>query len=160
MSENRLNINPVIFKYNMSFYYQSTIFYLASFIIYVIIRGEFVEDSFHLITKDPIIYFFGFIVLASLFSLLYNIYKNRYVSIESDKISFINRFKTKSISFNHIKRIRITQKREKFNNHALRLIRINLDNRKRPLVIRPYDYENNEQLIKVFFELKSKLEQK
>lgn len=160
MIENRLNINPVTFKYNMSFYYQSTIFYLASFIVYVIIRGEFVEDSFQLITKDPIIYFFGFIVLASLFSLLYNIYKNRYVSIESDKISFINRFKTKSISFNHIKRIRITRKREKFNNRALRLIRINLDNRKRPLVIRPYDYENNEQLIKVFFELKSKLEQK
>jgi hypothetical protein len=153
-------MNPVTFKYNMSFYYQSTIFYFAAFIIYVVIRGEFVEDSFHLITKDPIIYFFGFIVLASLVSLLYNIYKNRYVKIENDKILFINRFKTKSIDFNQIRRIKITRKREKFNNHALRLIRINLENRKRPVVIRPYDYENNEQLIKIFFELKARLDQK
>ncbi|HVO74494.1 MAG TPA: hypothetical protein VMT35_10765 [Ignavibacteriaceae bacterium] len=160
MNEIHVNINPSIFKYNMSFYYQSTIFYLAAFLVYLVIRGEFVEDSFHLITKDPIIYLFGFIVLFSLFSLLFNIYKNRYVSIESDKILFINRFKTKAINFSQIKRIRITQKRKKFNNHALRLIRINLENRRRPVVIRPYDYENNEQLIRIFFELKSRLEKK
>ena len=84
-----------IFKYNMSFYYQSTIIYFVVFGLYIIIRGEFVENSFKLITKDPIIYFFGMIVLISLVSLLYNLYKNKYMQITDEEISFFSRFKQK-----------------------------------------------------------------
>ena len=54
------------FKYNMSFYYQSTIIYFIVFVIYVIIRGQFVDDSYTLVTKDPIIYVLGIIVLISM----------------------------------------------------------------------------------------------
>ncbi len=158
MSGNQLNINSATFKYNMSFYYQSTLFYFAAFIIYVVIRGEFVEDSFHLITKDPIIYIFGLIVLISLLSLLYNLYKNKYMQIENDKILFINRFKTKRFNLDQVKQISITKKKERFNNHQFRLILIKLKNRRRPLVIRPYDYENYEELIKTFSTLKARLE--
>ena len=73
MNESKENTKK-IFKYNMSFYYQSTIIYFIVFILYVVIRGEFVEDSFKLITRDPIIYFFAIIVSVSLISLLYNLY--------------------------------------------------------------------------------------
>ena len=73
----------------MSFYYQSTIIYFVAFILYVFIRGEFVEDSFKVITKDPIIYFFGLIVFISLISLIYNIYKNKYMEISEESISFV-----------------------------------------------------------------------
>jgi hypothetical protein len=158
MSENQLNINPASFKYNMSFYYQSTIFYFIAFIVYVIIRGEFVEDSFHLITKDPIIYFFGFIVLASLLSLLYNLYKNKHLQIENEKISFTSRFKTKLFNLDHIEKISIAEKKERFDNREL--ICLKLKNRKRRIIIRPYEYENYKELIKLFSILKTKLESK
>ena len=62
MNTDELNTKET-FKYNMSFYYQSTIIYFVVFALYLVIRGEFVEETFTLITKDPIIYLLGAIVI-------------------------------------------------------------------------------------------------
>ncbi len=91
---NEENKDIRIFKYNMSFYYQSTIIYFIVFILYMVIRGEFVEDSFVLITKDPIIYLLGMIVIISLISLLQNLYKNKYMEIQR-QFNFICKQKQK-----------------------------------------------------------------
>lgn len=82
MSADELNTKQT-YKYNMSFYYQSTIIYFVVFALYLLIRGEFVEETFTLITKDPILYLLGVIVIISLVSLLYNLYKNKYLEISS-----------------------------------------------------------------------------
>ena len=142
----------------MSFYYQSTIIYLVVFLIYVIIRGEFIEGSYILVTKDPIIYFFGIIVFISIIALLYNLYKNKYLEISGEAISFVNKFKTKSFLVNQIAYIKLFREREGNSNRAFRLIRIKLLNRKRPILIRPYDYENENDLIADFQDMKNKLE--
>ncbi len=154
MNENRKNI----FKYNMSFYYQSTIVYFVVFIIYAVVRGEFVEDSFHLITKDPIVYFFAIIVCVSLVSLLYNLYLNKYLEIKDEKISFVNRFAAKSFLIEDVLEINISHPRRRLKYNAFRLIRIRLKHRRRPVIIRPYDYENEDDLVTRFKELKEKLE--
>ncbi|HKJ80719.1 MAG TPA: hypothetical protein VJ954_01745 [Ignavibacteriaceae bacterium] len=148
------------FKYKMSFYYQSTIIYFVVFIMYAIIRGEFVENSFKLITKDPIIYFFGLIVVISLISLVYNIYKNKHLVIREDNISFVNRFRERAFTFDKIIRIRISRENSERGKGAFKIVRIKLKNRRRPLVIRPYDYENGNELLKKFQEIKSGLEKK
>jgi hypothetical protein len=151
--------NKSVFRYNMSFYYQSTIIYFIAFIVYLVVRGEFVEDSFTLITKDPIIYFFGIIVLISLITLIYNIYKNLHLTIGENEISFVDRFKTRSFSFNDISIIKISRrKKRRERSKAFRLIRIKLKNKKRPLIIRPYDYENEDALVKKIHEIKERLE--
>jgi hypothetical protein len=142
----------------MSFYYQSTIIYLVVFLIYVIIRGEFIEGSYILVTKDPIIYFFGIIVFISIIALLYNLYKNKYLEISQETISFVNKFRTKSFLVNQIAYIKLFREREGNSNRAFRLIRIKLLNRKRPVLIRPYDYENENDLIADFQDMKNKLE--
>jgi hypothetical protein len=147
-----------IFKYNMSFYYQSTIIYFVVFIIYVIIRGEFFEGSFILITKDPIIYFFAIIVLISLLSLLYNLFKNRYLEISSEGVSFVDRFKTRTFNKEEMSSIIISRRRDTSKKNVFRLIRIKINNRRRPIVIRPYDYENENDLINRIHELKAEIE--
>lgn len=148
-----------IFKYNMSFYYQSTIVYFFVFAVYLIIRGEFVEDSFKLITKDPIIYFLGIIVLISLISLLFNLYKNKYLQIDDAGIHFINRFKRKSFLFKEMQKVKISRIRsDKESDKVFRLIRIKLNNRRRSLIIRPYDYENQTELINNFLQIKQMIE--
>ena len=152
--ENKKNV----FKYNMSFYYQSTIIYFIVFIIYVVVRGEFVENSFKLITKDPIIYFFAIIVFVSLVSLLYNLYKNRHLEIVGDRILFIDRFKTKFFTIDQIDKIKISRPRRRLNNRAFRTVKIKLKNRRRQVLIRPYDYENDEELLNKLHEIKEKLE--
>jgi hypothetical protein len=157
MNEVELN-NKETFKYNMSFYYQSTIIYFIVFALYLIIRGEFVEETFTLITKDPIIYLLGAIVIISLVSLLYNIYKNKYLEINSEGISFVTRFGKKKILLSQIKRIKISKQRQRLQNRAFRLVRIKLKNRRRSIIIRPYDYENEDILLNRFEELKSRVE--
>jgi hypothetical protein len=152
------NLKRNIYKYNMSFYYQSTIIYLVVFMIYVIIRGEFIEGSYILVTKDPIIYFFGIIVLVSIIALLYNLYKNRHIEFSDMEISFVNRFKTKSIQLEQIAYIKLFKEKEGNSNRVFRLVRIILKNRKRPVIIRPYDYENENDLINELQVLKSKVE--
>ena len=145
------------YKYNMSIYYQSTIIYFVAFVIYVIIRGEFVEDSVTLIFKDPIIYFFAFIVLISIISLSFNLYKNKKLEIVEDSFTFINRFRTKKYLFREIADIKIITGKSQRSSRALRLIRIKLKNRRRPIILRPYDYENEESLIQTMQEIKLKL---
>ena len=113
------------FKYNMSFYYQSTIIYFVVFILYVVIRGEFVENSYKLITKDPIIYFFAIIVSVSLVTLLYNLYINKYLEISEEEISFVNRFAVKTFHLDELTEIKISYPRQRASNRAFRLIRIN-----------------------------------
>lgn len=157
MNTEELN-KKATFKYNMSFYYQSTIIYFIVFAVYLIIRGEFVEETFTLITRDPIIYLLGAIVVISLVSLLYNIYKNKYLEISEDGISFVTRFGEKQILMSQIKKIKITRHRERIENRAFRLVRIKLKNRRRSVIIRPYDYENEDKLLKKFEELKNKVE--
>lgn len=147
------------FKYNMSFYYQSTIIYFVVFIIYLMIRGQFIEDYYTVVTKDPIIYFFGLIVLVSLLGLLFNLYKNKHLQITEDGIHFIDRFKKRSFLFNEMESINIYKfKTARLSNKAFRLIRIKLNNRRRPLIIRPYDYEKQNELLNKFQEIKLRIE--
>lgn len=157
---NEMKDKVQIYKYNMSFYYQSTIIYFVAFILYAIIRGEFVENSFKVMTKDPIIYFFGLIVIISLISLVYNIYKNKHIEVSGDEIAFVDRFKKRSFKFSAVIRIKISRGKSDEKNGAFKIVRIKLKERRRPLVIRPYDYENGKNLLKVFQELKSGLENK
>lgn len=144
------------FKYNVSFYYQSTIIYFVVFILYLVIRGEFIEGAFKLITKDPIIYFLGLIVVISILSLLYNIYKNRHLEIKENAIIFVSRFKKREIDISDIKYIKLFRERLDKGKRPLRLITIGTNKRRRPVIIRPYDYENEAELVAKIKEIKQR----
>jgi len=147
-----------IFKYNMSFYYKSTIIYFVVFILYGVIRGEFVENSFKLITKDPVLYFLAIIVLISVFALLYNLFRNMYIEITDDGISFADRFGTKKIKINQIKLIRFSKQRRAVNSKSFRTARLKVDSKIRPVIIRFADYENQDDLFNRIEELKNLIE--
>ena len=155
---NGSEITRSVYKYNMSFYYQATIIYLFVFILYLVIRGEFVEDSFMVLTKDPILYFLALIVVISVFSVLYNLFRNKHIEVSEDGIKVFDRFKRRSFDKNQIKTIRFTKQRRMINSKAFKLIRIKVDSRIRPLVIRPSDYENQDELIERFEQLKKIIE--
>lgn len=149
-----------VFKYNMSFYYQSTIIYFIVFALYLVIRGEFVEDSFKLITRDPVLYFLALIVVISVGALLFNLFKNKYIKISDAGIEFVDRFKTKIIEIDKIKSIRLSKQRRTTHSRTFKTIRIKIENRLRPVIIRLTDYENQDELLKRFEELKSVVENK
>lgn len=146
------------FKYNMSFYYQSTIIYFIVFALYLIIRGQFVEDSYTLITKDPIIYLLAFIVIISLFALIYNLIRNRFIEFTEEGIAFSDRFKSKLILKNDIIEIKLSKDRRYQKPNLLKFIRVKIKSRRRPIIIRPSDYENEHELVKRFHQLKTEVE--
>lgn len=156
--KNDSEITRSVYKYNMSFYYQATIIYLIVFILYVIIRGEFVEGSFMLLTKDPILYFLALIVVISVVSVLYNLFRNKHIEVSENGIRVLDRFKKRSFDRSQINTIRFTKQRRMINSKAFKLIRIKVDSRIRPLVIRPSDYENQDELIERFEQLKKIIE--
>ena len=146
------------FKYNMSFYYQSTIVYFIAFAIYLLIRGQFVESSYTLITHDPIIYLLAFIVVISVVALLFNLYRNRYIEFSNEGLIFSDRFGSKLIHKNEIKEIKLGKDRRFGKSNALKLVRIKIKTRIRPFVVRPSDYENENELLKKFHQLKLEVE--
>ena len=146
------------FKYNMSFYYQSTIIYFVAFAIYLLIRGQFVESSYTLITRDPIIYLLAFIVVISVVALLFNLFRNRYIEFSNEGLIFSDRFGSKLIHKNEIKEIKLGKDRRFGKSNALKLVRIKIKSRIRPFVVRPSDYENENELLKKFHQLKLEVE--
>jgi hypothetical protein len=144
----------------MSFYYKSTIIYFVVFALYGVIRGEFVEDSFKLITRDPVLYFLAIIVIISVAALLYNLFRNMYIEINDEGISFVDRFGGKKISVDQIKRIRFSKQRRSVNSKTFRTARIKVNSKVRPVVIRFSDYENQDDLLKRIEEMKDIVESK
>lgn len=149
-----------IFRYNLSFYYQSTIIYLVVFVLYAVIRGEFVAGSFKLITKDPVIYFFILVVIIAIISLLYNLLLNKHIEIDQDGIVFKKGNQKREINVEDIVSITISRKRADHAGSAFKVIRIRVLGRKLPFTIRPYDYENKHLLIEQFKNLKNRIEKK
>jgi hypothetical protein len=149
-----------VFKYNMSFYYQSTIIYFVVFALYLIIRGEFVEDSFVLVTKDPILYFLALIVVFSLIVLLYYLFLNKHIEISESGIAFIDRFKERRFGKEQIIRVKFFRERRTSKSKRLRIVRIKIEDRMRPIMFRISDYDKEDDLYNKLMELKSIVENK
>lgn len=159
MTEEQLN-NKSKFKYNMSFYYQTTIVYFIVFAVYLIVRGQFIDNYYTLITKDPIIYLLALIVIVSLVALIYNLFRNGFIEFDKDGIRFYDKFKTKLIPKSDIVEIKLSRDRRYQKPNIMRFVRLKLKQRRRPVVIRPSDYENEDELIKRFHQLKIEIENK
>jgi hypothetical protein len=78
--------------------------------------------------------------------------------IDEEGIHFVDRFKERTFLFQDMERIKVSKFRNpRLNNKAFQLINIKLKNRRRPLIIRPYDYENQTELLNRFQEMVSKI---
>ena len=152
--------NKSVFKYNMSFYYKSTIIYFIVFVLYLVIRGEFVEDSFTLVTSDPVLYFLGLIVIISIAALLYNQLLNKNIEIAGKSIAFINRFKERRFNKEQLVFIKFFRQKRSTELKRMKIVRIKIENRLRPIMFRISDYENEDDLYSKILEMKTAIENK
>ncbi len=152
--------NRSVFKYNMSFYYKSTIIYFIVFMLYLVIRGEFVEDSFTLVISDPVLYFLGLIVIFSIVALLYNQLLSKHIEITGSGIAFINQFKERRFNKNQIVFIKFFRQKGSTRSKRMKIARIKIENRLRPIMFRISDYENEDDLYNKILEMKTAIENK
>ncbi len=137
-----------IFKYKLDFYYQQALIYFLALLLYAGIRGNFVEDQFTLIYKDPIFYIMILFLTLSLVGLVLNRFRDRKLIIETDRLIFHNRYQQRvvrleDIDWMHIGRERLVQTAGRFQ-----LIVFKVKSRRRIFRIRVGRYERGDELVK------------
>jgi len=147
-----------IFKFKLDFYYKSLIIYFIFLVIYAIIRGNFSEEKFYIVFKDPIIYITVIFIIITLIGLIINAMRNKQIIFYDDKIVFKNRFGEREIFKDEILAVKFSRERGKVidGHRKIRLVKLKLKNRKRWLRIRVIDYYDERKLIKEFKLLKHK----
>ncbi len=135
------------FKYKLDFYYQQTLIYLGTLILYAGIRGSFVEDQFSFVFKDPIVYIIILFVIVSLVVLFLNIWRGRKLMITPEKLVFHSQHRQREFlitdfEWMHIGKERLVQTAGRFQQ-----ITIKLKNRPIPIRIRVGRYERDRELV-------------
>jgi hypothetical protein len=135
------------FKYKLDFYYQQTLIYLFTLVLYAGVRGSFVENQFNFVFKDPIVYIIALFFAVSFVVLLLNIWRSRKLVITPERLVFHSQnnervFEISDFEWMHIGKERLVQTAGRFQQ-----ITIKLKNRPMPLRIRVGRYERSHELV-------------
>jgi hypothetical protein len=141
-----------IYRYKLDFYYQQSLIYLLTLVLYTGVRGSFIEDKFEFVFRDPLIYVIGIFVGLSFFSLLLNKIRDRKIIISDRQIILKTRFHERSISFNEILWMSIGRERSVRTAGRSQVVVLKTTLRRRVFRFRLGRYEREKELL---HELKS-----
>lgn len=137
-----------IFKYKLDFYYQQSVIYLFTLLLYAGIRGSFIEDQFSLVFKDPIIYVIVIFSILSIVVLLLNIWQGRKLIIKEDGIVFHSRARERIFKFSEIEWMHVGKERFVQTAGHFQQISIKLKHKPIPIRIRAGRYERSRELVR------------
>lgn len=136
-----------VYKYNMTLYYQSLAVYFFALVIYVLLRLQFTGFDWKKIIHDSIFYLFLLILFYVLSSTIYYLIKRKEIIFENDRLIVSTKFNSIEIPFDEIEAVSIKRENKFHLSGLLRLVKIKLKDKKRSIVIRPFDYEDEEGLL-------------
>jgi len=136
-----------IFRYKLDFYYQQTLIYLSTLVLYAGIRGSFGEDEFSFIFKDPIVYIIILFFIVSFIVLMLNIWRDRKLIISAEKILFHSRHRERVYEISDIEWMHIGKERLVRTAGRFQQISIKMKQRPIPIRIRVGRYEHNRELV-------------
>ncbi|MBI5463508.1 MAG: hypothetical protein HY966_00975 [Ignavibacteriales bacterium] len=135
------------FKYKLDFYYQQTLIYLMTLVLYAGIKGSFVENEFVFVFKDPIVGIIIFFFLIALVTLLLNLYRERRLVVEDHRIVFHSRKREREVRIDEIEWMHIGRERMVQTAGRFQQITIKLKGRRRPFRVRVGRYERDRELV-------------
>ncbi|MBI2620218.1 MAG: hypothetical protein HYW57_09065 [Ignavibacteriales bacterium] len=135
------------FKYKLDFYYQQTLIYFLALLLYAGIRGNFVEDQFRVIYRDPIFYIMILFLTISLVGLIMNRFRDRKLIIDKDRLVFHNRYRERVIRLEDIEWMHIGRERLVQTAGRFQLIVFKIKSRRRIFRIRVGRYERGDDLV-------------
>ena len=136
-----------VFKYKLDFYYQSTLIYVVTLIIYGGIRGNFVEAKFEYVLNDPLMYVIVFFVLMSFVTLGLNFLRNRRLIIAGDTVIFKHRWHERHIGVEDIEWMHVGRELGVQTSGRFQVIVFKLKGRRRLFRIRVGRYEREKELV-------------
>jgi hypothetical protein len=137
------------FRYKLDFFYQVSLIYLITILVYIGIRGTFIEDRFEFIYRDPLVYIMVFFLLLAFGMLISNRIRNRRIIVEENIIRFKNRFKEWDLPIDEIEWMHVTRERGAITAGRMQVIVIKRKNKRRLLRLRIGRYERPDELIAV-----------
>jgi hypothetical protein len=135
------------FKYKLDFYYQQTLIYLFTLVMYAGVRGSFVEDQFSFVFRDPIVYVIVLFFIASVVVLFLNIWRDRKLVITTDGLIFHSHHRNRIFYINDIEWMHIGKERMVQTAGRFQQISIKINDRPLALHIRVGRYEHDRELV-------------
>jgi hypothetical protein len=134
------------FKYNYRFLYQSIVVYAMTLAVYILVRGFLIEKEFTHIFRDPVIYLLCAIIIISSLAVIYNAAMRRHIDIEGDHLHLRGALREMTIAKENVRSVRIGVERQRGLISHTRIIKIFLKTRRRPALIRTYNFERSQEL--------------
>ena len=134
------------FKYKLDFYYQQSLLYLITLIIYSGVRGTFDFDKLPTLVTDPLLYIIILFVVISFIVLLLNRARDRKLIIGPNRIIFHNKYRNQEILLSDIEWMHIGRERRVQTAGASQVVVFKSKSRRRLFRIRIGRYERDKDL--------------
>jgi hypothetical protein len=136
-----------VYRAKLDFLYQSIAVYAATIVIYLIIRNIIAVEVFPSFWQDPILLLLGTITLVSVLALLYNLLMRRQIEITPDEIRFTSRVRQRVIERTGVRYMQFGRERGPIKRKGVRIVKIVLRERRRPIRIRFTNFEHGKQFL-------------
>jgi hypothetical protein len=147
MEEYRPPPGAKVFKYKLDFYYQQSLLYLVTLLLYAGIRGTFSFEQLPSMTEDPMLYIIILFVIISFVVLLLNRTRDRKLIVAEEKIIFHNKFREREIPLSEIEWLHIGRERRVQTAGRSQVVVFKVKLRRRLFRIRIGRYEHERELI-------------
>ena len=147
MEDRKISPAGKIFKYKLDFYYQQSLLYLLTLIVYAGVRGTFDFDRLPSLEVDPLLYIIILFVLISFVVLMLNKARDRKLIIGTDKIIFHNKYRDQEVTLTDIEWLHIGRERRVQTAGATQIVVFKSKSRRRLFRIRIGRYERDKELL-------------
>ena len=135
------------YRAKLDFLYQSIAVYAATIVIYLIVRSLIATYAFPSFWQDPLLLMLCAITLISVFALVYNIILRRQIEVKSNEIRFSSRMRKRAIGKNDVRYMQFGRERGAIPRKGVRIVKIALNERRRPIRIRLNNFEHGRHLL-------------
>jgi hypothetical protein len=137
-----------VFRYKLDFYYQQSLLYLVTLMLYAGIRGTFTFERLPSLVQDPILYIIILFVAISFVVLTLNKMRDRRLIITDEKIIFHHRYHEREVPVDAIEWMHIGRERRVQTAGRSQVIVFKVKDRRRLFRIRVGRYERERDLIR------------
>ena len=136
-----------VFKYKLDFYYQQSLLYLITLLVYGGLRGTITFERLPSLGADPLLYIILLFVMISSIVLILNITRDRKLVIADDRIIFHHKFHEREIPLSAIEWFHVGRERMVQTAGRFQVIVFKIKERRRLFRIRVGRYEREKELL-------------
>ncbi len=147
MEQHRVPHDGKVFRYKLDFYYQQSLLYLLTLVLYGGIRGTFAFERLPSLEADPMLYIIVLFVIISFVVLMLNRARDRKLIISEDKIIFHHKFNEREVPISEIEWLHVGRERSVQTAGRSQVVVFKVKNRRRWFRVRIGRYEHERELI-------------